>query len=211
MLDGITPTLPLEPASQRRDDMFGGNWIWILLIFLLLGRGGLGGWGNDGVAATPATNLINNDFLYTQQKIDALGQAIITQTTQINQTLNNGFGDVRMGLAELGFRQQQCCCDTLRAIDGVNYNASQNTCAITTAIGASTQAIKDLINSNTMQDLRDDRERWREMYSNSQQTNAITGYVTAAINQRFPYPAPANVVGYGYPGFGAPINSCGAY
>lgn len=192
---GITPTMPVTPVTANNGgDMFGGgagSWIWILLIFMLLGgRGNLFG-ANDGVAATPATNLINNDFLYTQSKIDALGQALISQTNQLNQTLSAGFGDTRMGLAELGFRQQQCCCDTLRAVDGVNFNATQNTCAITTAIGASTREIKDLINANTMQDLRDRNTDLSAALSNCNQTATINSIVNGAINARFPYAVPA--------------------
>lgn len=204
-MDNLTPTMPLVPANTNVNDgmMNGGSWIWILLIFVLLGGNGFGGLGNGGVGATPATNLINNDFLYTQQKIDNLNQGLVSQTNQINQSLCQGFGGVQSSIANLGFQLQQCCCNIERTIDQSRFEATQNKCDITTAIGASTQAIKDLINGNTMQDLRDDRERWREMYSQSNQTNAITGYVTQAINQRFPYPAPANVVGYGYPGFGA--------
>lgn len=50
--------------------------------------------------------------------------------------------------------QQQCCCQILRAIDGVNYNNAMNTASInenTTAVG---QKILDAITGNRMADMQ---------------------------------------------------------
>ena len=44
-------------AATQDDGMFGGNGLWLLVLFLLGGRGfGWGGWGNgfDGAAANGA-------------------------------------------------------------------------------------------------------------------------------------------------------------
>lgn len=194
--NGIVPTMPMVPANQATangttNDMLGmgGNWIWIiLLLFLFGGRNGFGNFGNDGVAATPATNLINNDFLYTQSKIDNLGAELRNQSSMLNQAvttgfsgvqqslcsgfaginanmnsgfntvnanMNSGFNAVQLGLCNLNHALDSGFCGTNRNIDQVRFENAQNTCAITSAIGASTQAIKDLINTNAMQDLRD--------------------------------------------------------
>ena len=197
MTDNIMPTLPLTTASNDGNMGMGGGWIWILLIFLLLGGRGLGGLGGDtGVQANGATNLINNDFLYSQQKIDNLGQANLAQTTQINQTLNAGFSGVQMGMCQLGHQIDSGFCATNRNIDQVRFEAAQNTCAITGAISASTQAVKDLINGNTMQDLRDRNLELASALNNGQQTAAI-------INNLRPYPQPSYFVAPPAVGFGA--------
>ena len=55
--------------------------------------------------------------------------------------------------------QQQCCCNILRAIDGVNYNNAMNTASInanTTAVG---QKILDAITGNRMADMQNQINR----------------------------------------------------
>lgn len=209
-MNGIIPTMPMTPASSSTDAMGGmGNWMWIIIIFLLLGNNGNGLFGNNnGVAANGATNLINNDFLYSQQKIDNLGQALINQTTALNQTINSGFNGVSMGMCNLGHQIDSGFCGVNRNIDSVKFEAAQNTCAITTAIAASTQAIKDLINGNTMQDLRDRNGELSNALNNSVQTQNI-------INQLRPYPTPTYITAppglpFGYAG--VPMNNpCNQY
>lgn len=51
-------------------------------------------------------------------------------------------------------RQQECCCETLRAIDGVNYNAAMNTASINANTTAQTQKILDAISGNRMADMQ---------------------------------------------------------
>lgn len=43
----------------------------------------------------------------------------------------------------------QCCCDVERSLDGINYNMSQNTCAITNAMNTNTRDIIDNQNAGT--------------------------------------------------------------
>ena len=53
---------------------------------------------------------------------------------------------------------KDCCCTTNRNIDAVRYEAAKNTCDITTAIHNEAEITRALINSNTMQALRDKLE-----------------------------------------------------
>ena len=50
--------------------------------------------------------------------------------------------------------QQQCCCQVLRAIDGVNYNAAMNTASINANTTAQTQKVLDAISGNRMADMQ---------------------------------------------------------
>ena len=57
-------------------------------------------------------------------------------------------------MTALGGQSQECCCNILRAVDGVNYNGAINTAAInanTTAVG---QKIIDAIMGNRMADMQ---------------------------------------------------------
>lgn len=140
--------------GNRRGGLFGGddNGDWVFFLFFLLAWGGNGfGFGNNGYA-----NQINNDFLYTnlsnqlgrgQDRIEnTLGQGftqVVNRQFDTQKDLCQGFGGVQMSLSNLQHNQDSCCCTTNRNIDAVRYEASQNTCAITTNATANTQKILD--------------------------------------------------------------------
>ena len=86
---------------------------------------------------------------------------------------------------------QECCCATQRAIDGVNAQSFKNTCDITTAIHSEGEATRALINANTMQELRDkladrDRDLLTANFQLSQQAQSAN-----IINTLQPTPKPA--------------------
>lgn len=69
----------------------------------------------------------------------------------------NNLGEIRdvQATIQQGFAEQQrCCCETLRAIDGVNYTASLNTASINATTVAQTQKILDAITANRMNDMQ---------------------------------------------------------
>jgi hypothetical protein len=51
-------------------------------------------------------------------------------------------------------QESQCCCQTLRAIDGVNYANALNTAAINANTTEQTQKILDAIAGNRMADMQ---------------------------------------------------------
>ena len=51
-------------------------------------------------------------------------------------------------------KQQECCCETLRAIDGVNYNLAMQAAQITQALGDKIQSVSDQITGNRMADMQ---------------------------------------------------------
>ena len=60
----------------------------------------------------------------------------------------NGY-ETRSAITDLGYRLQDCCCQTQRAIDGVNYNMAANTNAIQQTLYGSTRDILENNNNNT--------------------------------------------------------------
>lgn len=129
---------------------FGGDWAWILIL-LLLGWGN-NGWGGNGfgcgnsqlgydIGKLATTNDVavgfNNSAVLNNLNDLKLGQA------GIQQTLCQGFNGVNASISNLGFDLQNCCCQTLAAIQGVNYNLAKSTCDITNTINSSTRDIID--------------------------------------------------------------------
>lgn len=101
--NGMGTTMLVQPTGGN--GCFGGNWggdgFWIILLFLLLGNNGWGGWGNgfgNGALASDAavmypwmnqSNQINNGFR---------DQMLGTQINGIQSSITTGFGDVQNAL-----------------------------------------------------------------------------------------------------------------
>jgi hypothetical protein len=135
------------------DGMWGDQaWIWIIVVFALLfgwGGNGFGNNGNGGGGVVPtlsgiatrsdimdgfALNDLQRGVSGIQQGICdstyALNNAITGGFNSTNMSLCNGFNGVERSFNQLGYQMQDCCCQTQRAIDRVNYDAATNTCNI---------------------------------------------------------------------------------
>jgi hypothetical protein len=155
-------------------DGFGGNsfvWIFGLLILLGLFNGGFGGFGGNSNAVQADVNRgFDNQNLQAQTR-DILS-AVTSGTAQSVAASNQVYHDVvgyvgdkyseltrdisglAVGQANLLAKENECCCATLRAIDGVNYNAAMSTAAINANTTAQTQKILDAITGNRMADMQ---------------------------------------------------------
>lgn len=184
----------IRAATQDNDGFMGGNgWMWLIVLFLLGGRGF--GWGGfDGAAANGALTRAEMYDGFNTQNIEngirnvqnGLCDGFYAQNTTMLQGFNGvqrdlctGFSAVNAGIAENRFAAQQCCCETNRNIDAVRYDNQKNTCDITTAIHAEGEATRALINANTMQELRDrladkDRDLLTANFQLSQQAQSAT-------------------------------------
>lgn len=152
---------------------FGGDWmaIWLILAFLGFGSGGFGGYGNGGnnmigyelgKAATQAdvASGFNNSAVLGNLNDLKLGQQ--TGFASVQQTLCQGFNGINQQIAN-------CCCQTQRGIDNVNYNMERNTCQILQNADHNTQRIIDWLNAKEAQDLRDQVLTYKFRESQSQQ------------------------------------------
>ncbi len=146
-------------------DGFGGGWIWPLVLFGLLfgGFGGGGfGFGGGGYMNGALTRAELYDG-FAMQNIDSavrgVQQGIADSTYALNNSLMNGFHGVDSAICNLGYNVQggfnqlghqisDCCCQTQRAIDGVNYNMSSQFCALGNTIQSTTRDIIDNQNAN---------------------------------------------------------------
>lgn len=112
---------------------------------------------------TSQTRYIQNglcDGFYNQaQLINGVNTNIAGTTAAIQQSLCQGFNGINQGLttngyetrnaiSDVGYRLQDCCCQTQRAIDGVNFNMAQNTCVLQNTMNMNTRDIVDTVNAN---------------------------------------------------------------
>lgn len=74
---------------------------------------------------------------------------------QLDSSFNSALNQIQTSLMGQNAQMASCCCQTQRAIDGVNFQSVQNTCDITNAIRDDGAATRALIVSNEMQELRD--------------------------------------------------------
>ena len=172
---------------------FGGGWEGLLglaaigLIFGGFGGGGFGGFGGgNGISA-----------IYGAQQFNQLDNAIRNTQNGISDAtyaLNNGINGVVREVLENKFAAQKCCCETQRAIDGVNYNNSKNTCDIINAIHSEGEATRGLITQNQIQELRDKlADKDRDVLARDFQLSQLSQNATL-INALQPTAKPAYIV-----------------
>lgn len=218
----------------------GDNWWWIILLFMFAGWGN-NGWGNNGGGSAMQGALTRGDlcmdmnFQDVQNGVRSIANDLAVGFANLNSTICNQQYDTAgminaMNVSNLqGFNAAnianlqstnaiqaqlaQCCCDQQAAIAQVNYNMSQNTCAITNAINQGFTALNTNIDNQFCQlkmEQKDQRiaEQDRIIYqlqndaSNAIQTNKIINtlrpFPTASYQVPNPYTGQFGANGYGY-------------
>ena len=156
-----------------------GWWAIIIfaMIFGWGGFGG-NGWGGNGggmgsTAAAYTDSAIQRGF-DTQSiigKLDGINNGLCDGFYAMNNGMLTGFNGINTNVMQTGYGIQQainadtvanmqntnalqsqiasCCCDVREAIQGVNYNAAQNTCALQNTMNNNTRDIIDSQNAGT--------------------------------------------------------------
>ena len=187
-------------ALTRDQDGMGNAWnnpfIYLVWLALLGGNGGLFGNRDNGALQGALTRSdmfegFNNQDVNSQLR--GITNGICDGFYAVNSGLKDGFYGIQGALAENRFAQQNCCCEIKGGIKDLSSEGYRNTCEITTAIHAEGEATRALINSNTMQELRDkladrDRELQTANFQLSQQTQTA-----ALVGTLRPFPQPAYI------------------
>lgn len=211
-------------CGSRNEGMFGGGdwgaWIILFLIFGLFGGwgggyGGFGGGNGSGFQGYATRADINEGFALNnlQGGITAIQQGLCDTTYALNNTITNGFNTVTSQLAS-------CCCDTQRAIDGVNYNLAAQSCdtrnTIQTAArdildnqNSNTRAILDFLTNDKIATLTAENQSLRFQASQTAQNQFITQVGSDIVNRLAPAAIPAYQVPNPYTGCGYGYGSCG--
>lgn len=180
---------PSDVAVMMKDNDGWGNGMGFMWIFalLILANGGFGGWGNNGFAnAIGYENLatsnevqrgfdnqnsmanqreilaaVNGSSLQNMQNSNQNTQYITGQVMDKYNELERDIQSIALGQQQGIANQSECCCNILRALDGVNYNNAMNTAAINANTITQTQRILDTLTNNEMQRLRDENQSFR--------------------------------------------------
>lgn len=171
-------------ANERNND----SWWWIIILFVLF-SGGFG-YGNRNMATTGDVQR-GFDTAEIFDKLNGLENGLCSGFYDQNTTMLQGFNTIGQAIANIGFQNQQCCCETNRNIDAVRYENAKNTCDITSAIHAEGEATRSLITENTIQDLRDKVADLQLAQSQCAQNAYL-------VNTLRPYPTPAYQVSSPY-------------
>ena len=158
MDNGITPVMPVDGMSG------GGSFVWIFGLLILLGLfngGGFGFGGNGNTNSLSADMQRGFDNQNTMAQTRDILSAVTNGTAQTiaastqnasnaisaikdgNASIIREFSNVENAIAGIAGEMQSCCCNTLRAIDGVNYNTAQQI-----------QKVLDAISVNRMADMQ---------------------------------------------------------
>ena len=212
--NGIVPTVDLATNNGFAYPMynngafgsaFGGDGIWaIVLLALLFNNGGFGGWGNNGWNNVATTDYVSSEF--TQRDINSGFQ-------NTNNLIANGFSDtatnicgLKSDVLENRYAAQLSACNTQRDI--LSQTNELNTNLLTSNLQAqakmdecccnlraqgieNTQKILDVLNQNTIDDLR-------SQVNDLKNTITANGIGTSIVNQVRPYPVPSYIVSSPY-------------
>lgn len=213
-----------------------GCFMWIILLFALMGGGGFG-WGNRGDVASTRDVYASNDFQSLRSAVNNLGNGIADATFALNNTMNNGFNntqrDIMQGnyavdkaitdnryvlgqaINENRFAAKDCFCTTNRNIDQLRFDNQIGMQGIQAAIHAEGEETRKLIVANQMEALKmalaeKDRHLQTAEFALSQQAQTYS-IKNDVINAVRPFPQPAFPVGNPY-GINAGVNcGCTAY
>lgn len=223
---------------------FGGDWWAIIILALLFGWGG-NGWGGGGfgggnavpyISGIDTRSAVYDGFALNnlENGIRGVQNGLSDGFYAVNTSLLNGFHGVGNAINDLGYRNQQCCCETQRLIErgfcDTNYNLATNTSNIVQAGHADTDRViakLDAMENARMQERMDallsENQSLKFAASQANQNNylaAMSEAQTAELLRRLRTPdaVPAYVVpnpnccygnplGVGYAGYGVPARN----
>lgn len=200
---GIVPTMPIGGNGFG----FGGDGIWALLIFAMIFNNGFGGWGN-GANNIATTDYISSEF--TQRDVNNGFQ-------NTNNLISGGFADLSTNLCNvrsdiltgnMGLQNSILSSGNAISRDILSQTNELNTNLLTTALQnqakmdtcccdlraqgiENTQKILDVLNQNTIDDLR-------SQVNDLKNTITANGIGANIINQVRPYPVPSYLVSSPY-------------
>lgn len=211
-------------GGNRNDGAWGDGGWWVLIILFALfggwggyGFGGNGGGGYTATAATQSDIQRGFDNSAVISKLDGITNGLCDGFYAVNNGMLTGFNTIQQainadtvaGMQNANAIQSQlanCCCETREAIQGVNFNMAQNTCALQNTMNnntrdiidsqnAGTRAILDYLCQDKIATLQAENNDLRLAASQDRQnallTTAMTAQTNHIINAVNPSPIPA--------------------
>ena len=188
----------------------GDGWWGIVLLALLFGGRGFGGFGSGNgsgegsfgfqLGKLATSNDVASGFS-TSEIMSDLNDIILSQSqgfANVQQTLCQGFNGVNTailqsanaterGFATMGYNLANCCCEIKGAIADVKYASERQTSDLITNQNANTQRIIDYLTTEKIASLQAENVALKGRISNDQQSAYLLDRLT-------PCPRPAYVV-----------------
>ena len=179
MIDTNSMVMPVAPTGFGSD--FGGNSLWILILFILLAGGGWGnGFGYGGGGAAFVDNGVQRGFdqAALMNGITGVGNNVVsgfgdTATSLcggfagVTAAINNGFAqnEIASNARQMADMQQMfsiqsslqnCCCENRAAIADLKSTIAAEACADRQAVASGVQRVLDELCQQTI-DAKSDR------------------------------------------------------
>lgn len=211
---------------------FGGNdW-----------GGNGGGMGSTAAAYTDSAIQRGFDTQSIIGKLDGINNGLCDGFYAMNNGMLTGFNGINTNVMQTGYGIQQainadtvanmqntnslqsqiasCCCDVREAIQGVNYNAAQNTCALQNTMNnntrdiidsqnAGTRAILDYLCQEKISSLQAENSDLRRAASQDRQSALLTAAMNTQTQQIINSVNPTAVPAYVVPNPNAYAYGCG--
>ena len=143
--------MPVAPAygyGNGNDGMFGGNWMWFLLVWMAMfgwGNNGFGGFGNNGgysevqrgfdqnavmTGIQGIQNSLTNGFAQAEIAANGRQMADMNQNFTTQLALQNGFCENRAGTADLKYTIATEAANTRSNCDDNNQKIMDKLCQL---------------------------------------------------------------------------------
>lgn len=218
-----------------------GSWLWFLIVVFAIfggwgnGFGGFGGGTNGGVGSEiqrgfdnqavvskldGITNGLCDGFYAVQNGMNGINTNILQTGFGIQQAINTDTVANMQNTNALQSQLANCCCETREAIQGVNYNMAQNTCALQNTMNSNTRDIIDSQNAGTraildylcnekISSLQAENSDLRRAASQDRQSALLTTQMAAQTQQIINAVNPSAIPAYVVPNPNAYAYGCG--
>ena len=221
----------------------------LFFVFGGWGNGGWGGNGSNSSYQTDSAIQRGFDNQAVISKLDGISNGLCDGFYAVNNGMLTGFNGINTNILQTGYGIQQainadtvagmqntnaiqstlanmaaqnasCCCETREAIQGVNYNMSQNTCALQNTMNnntrdiidsqnAGTRAILDYLCNEKISSLQAENNDLRRAASQDRQSALLTTQMANQTQQIINAVNPAAVPAYVVPNPNAYAYGCG--
>lgn len=157
----VMPVAPMYGGGNGGFGDFGGSGWWILLLFILLGGNGFGGFGGNAVADMypwmNQSNQISGGFQsqMLNDSINGIRDGLQGITAQLNANqmagMNQAFGlqtAMMQGFNGVQGQFADCCCENRLGIAELKYTVATENCADRAALNEGVRDVMENCNRN---------------------------------------------------------------
>ena len=179
---GITPVMPMGGDGMGLNGI-GGIFALLILLGIFNGGGIFGGGNNQYATSAEVQRGFDTQNLNAQTSaiLSAVNAGTAQSVAATNQTFHDSLASMQslynetardiaalaVGQAQIQASQNECCCTTKQMIMQSNYDSALRDANTNANLTAQIQGVKDMIQQNTIQGLRDQVDSLRDQVNMS--------------------------------------------